>query len=63
MLADGSALTEREEDLDDLRRSTAVLTKMIQTVLQRVDVMVSVQGATSGQDVDPGESSAFDITS
>ena len=37
VLAEGSALVEREEDLDELRRSTAALTKMMQTVLQRID--------------------------
>lgn len=63
VLAEGSALVEREEDLDELRRSTAALTKMMQTVLQRIDAMASVQGGTSGQDVGRGESSAFDITS
>ena len=63
MQAEGSALVEREEDLDDLRRRTAALTKTTQTVLQRIDATASVQGRTSGQDVGRGESSAFDITS
>ena len=44
VLAEGSTLVEREEDLDELRRSTAALTKMMQTVLQRIDAMASVQG-------------------
>ena len=58
--AEGSALVEQDKDLDDLRRSTAALTKMTQTVLQRIDAMAPVQEGTSGQDVGLGESSTFD---
>jgi len=54
--AGGSTLVERDQDLDDLRRSTAALMKIMRTVLQRTDAMASVQERTSGQDVGCGES-------
>ena len=54
--AEGSILVERDEDLDDLRRSTAALMKIMRTVLQRTDAMASVQEGTSGHDVGCGES-------
>ena len=56
--AEGSALVERDEDLDNLPRGIAVLTQMMQTVLQRIDAMASVQEGTSGQDVGHWESFA-----
>ena len=58
--AEGSALVEQDKDLDDLRRSTTALMKIMRTVLQRTDAMVSVQEGTNGQNAGCGESFAFD---
>ena len=47
--AEGSALVERDEDLDNLPRGIAVLTQMMQTVLQRIDAMMSVEEKSGGE--------------
>ena len=46
---EGSSLVDVKEELGNLRNRTTVLTQMIQTVLKRIDGMVSPQSGTSGQ--------------